>query len=77
MSKLQKFELIEFRFRLFSRQDAEPSENTASRISAGSKFSTKDDFLNKYPVKNIVELLDVEKVHQISNTAVINRVKEY
>ena len=49
---------------MFSRQDAEPSENTASRISAGSKFSTKDDFLNKYPVKNIVELLDVEKVKQ-------------
>ena len=48
--------------RLFSREDAEASENTASRISAGSKFSTKDDFLNKYPVKNIVELLDVETV---------------
>ena len=50
-------------FRLFSRQDVEPSENTASRISAGSKFSTKDDFLTKYPVKNIVELLDVETVY--------------
>ncbi|PWA71449.1 nucleic acid-binding, OB-fold protein [Artemisia annua] len=48
-----------YRLRLFSRQEAEPS--VASRISAGSKFSTKDDFLNKYPVKNIVELLDVEK----------------
>ncbi|PWA48630.1 replication protein A 70 kDa DNA-binding subunit B [Artemisia annua] len=54
-------EVEEYRLRLFSREDAEPSENTASRISAGSKFSTKDDFLNKYPVKNIVELLDVEK----------------
>ncbi|PWA49338.1 nucleic acid-binding, OB-fold protein [Artemisia annua] len=54
-------EVEEYRLRLFSRDDAEPSENTASRISAGSKFSTKDDFLNKYPVKNIVELLDVEK----------------
>ncbi|PWA68659.1 nucleic acid-binding, OB-fold protein [Artemisia annua] len=48
-----------YRLRLFSRQEAEPS--VASRISAGSKFSTKDDFLNKYPVKNLVELLDVEK----------------
>ncbi|PWA51083.1 hypothetical protein CTI12_AA464060 [Artemisia annua] len=55
-------EVEEYRLRLFSREDVEPSENTASRISAGSKFSTKDDFLNKYPVKNIVELLDVEKV---------------
>ncbi|PWA44341.1 nucleic acid-binding, OB-fold protein [Artemisia annua] len=54
-------EVEEYRLRLFPREDAEPSENTASRISAGSKFSTKDDFLNKYPVKNIVELLDVEK----------------
>ncbi|PWA48302.1 replication protein A 70 kDa DNA-binding subunit B [Artemisia annua] len=54
-------EVEKYRLRLFSRDDAEPSENTASRISAGSKFSTKDDFLNKYPVKNIVELLDVEK----------------
>ncbi|PWA65411.1 nucleic acid-binding, OB-fold protein [Artemisia annua] len=54
-------EVEEYRLRLFSREDAEPSENTASRISAGSKFSTKDDFLNKYHVKNIVELLDVEK----------------
>ncbi|PWA43936.1 replication protein A 70 kDa DNA-binding subunit B [Artemisia annua] len=51
----------QYRLRLFARQHAEPSENTASKISAGSKFSTKDDFLNKYPVKNIVELLDVEK----------------
>ena len=51
--------------RLFSREDGELSENTASRISAGSKFSTKDDFLNKSPVKNIVELLFVEKVPYI------------
>ena len=54
--------------RLFSRQDAEPSENTTSRIFVGSKFSTKDDFLNKYPVKYVVELLDVEKVHHNSYT---------
>ena len=38
------------------------SEHTASRISTASKNSTKDDFVTKFPFRNIAELLDVEEV---------------
>ncbi|PWA38933.1 Like-Sm (LSM) domain-containing protein [Artemisia annua] len=48
--------------RLFANQDTGKSENTASRISTQSKYSIRDDFLNKLLTKNIVELLDVEQV---------------
>ena len=49
-------------FRLFADKDQSKSENTASRISTQSKHSTRDEFLNKLQVKNIVELLDVDQV---------------
>ncbi|GKG06152.1 hypothetical protein Tco_0326238, partial [Tanacetum coccineum] len=35
------------------------TENSVSRISTASKDSTKDDFVTKFPFRNIVELLDV------------------
>ncbi|GKG01113.1 hypothetical protein Tco_0305818 [Tanacetum coccineum] len=34
-------------------------------ISTASKYSTKDDFVNKFPMRNIVELLDIE--HDMSS----------
>nr|GEZ45308.1 replication protein A 70 kDa DNA-binding subunit B [Tanacetum cinerariifolium] len=36
-------------------------ENTATKISTASKNSTKDTFVNKHPIRNIAELLDVEQ----------------
>nr|GEU92147.1 replication protein A 70 kDa DNA-binding subunit B [Tanacetum cinerariifolium] len=36
-------------------------ENTAMKISTASKNSTKDTFVNKHPIRNIAELLDVEQ----------------
>ena len=44
------------------------SEHTASRISTASKNSTKDDFVTKFPLKNIAELLDVEEVKKMEYT---------
>nr|GEV00798.1 RNA-directed DNA polymerase, eukaryota [Tanacetum cinerariifolium] len=35
--------------------------NTATKISTASKNSTKDTFVNKHPLRNIAELLDVEQ----------------
>ena len=49
-------------YRLFAEKDDSKSENTASRISTQSKHSTKEEFLSKFQVKNIVELLDVDQV---------------
>nr|GEY39671.1 replication protein A 70 kDa DNA-binding subunit B [Tanacetum cinerariifolium] len=43
---------------LFANQPSEQSENTATKISTASKNSTKDIFVNKHPIRNIVELLD-------------------
>ncbi|GJZ27631.1 hypothetical protein Tco_0572278, partial [Tanacetum coccineum] len=37
----------------------EGAENSISRISTASKYSTKDDFVIKFPFRNIDELLDV------------------
>ncbi|PWA46838.1 nucleic acid-binding, OB-fold protein [Artemisia annua] len=54
-----------YRLRLFADKDQAKSENTASRISTQSKHSTRDEFLNKLQVKNIVELLDVDQVSVI------------
>ena len=54
--------LIWIILRLFVDKDQAKSENTASRISTQSKHSTRDEFLNKLQVKNIVELLDVDQV---------------
>ena len=54
--------LIFIIFRLFADKDDSKSENTASRISTQSKHSTREEFLNKLQVKNIVELLDVDQV---------------
>ncbi|PWA36107.1 nucleic acid-binding, OB-fold protein [Artemisia annua] len=55
-SKLMNF----LKLRLLGK-GADESEHTASRISTASKNSTKDDFFTKFPLKNIVELLDVEQ----------------
>ncbi|GJQ91214.1 ribonuclease H-like domain-containing protein [Tanacetum coccineum] len=53
-------EVEEFRQRLFANQPSEQSENIAMKISTASKNSTKDNFVNRHPIRNIVELLDVE-----------------
>ncbi|PWA91525.1 replication protein A 70 kDa DNA-binding subunit D [Artemisia annua] len=50
-----------YRLRLFADKDDAKSENTASRISTQSKHSTRDEFVNKLQVKQIVELLDVDQ----------------
>ncbi|PWA95176.1 nucleic acid-binding, OB-fold protein [Artemisia annua] len=50
-----------YRLSYFAAQDDAKSENTASRISTQSKHSTRDEFLNKLHVKNIVKLLDVDQ----------------
>lgn len=55
-------------FSLFADKDDAKSENTASRISTQSKHSTRDEFLNKLQVKNIVELLDVAQVTLTNST---------
>nr|GEY77141.1 hypothetical protein [Tanacetum cinerariifolium] len=54
-------EVEEFRQRLFANQPSEQSKNTATKISTASKNSTKDTFVNKHPIRNIAELLDVEQ----------------
>ncbi|PWA50701.1 replication protein A 70 kDa DNA-binding subunit B [Artemisia annua] len=51
-----------YRQRLFANKDEAKSENTASRISTQSKNSTREEFLNKLQVKNVVELLDVDQI---------------
>ncbi|PWA48138.1 nucleic acid-binding, OB-fold protein [Artemisia annua] len=48
------------KLRLLGKGAAESEHNT-SRISTASKNSTKDDFVTKFPLKNIAELLDVEQ----------------
>nr|GEV99450.1 nucleic acid-binding, OB-fold protein [Tanacetum cinerariifolium] len=55
-------EVEEFRQRLFANQPSEQSKNTATKISTASKNSTKDNFVNRHPIRNIAELLDVEHV---------------
>nr|GEZ50227.1 replication protein A 70 kDa DNA-binding subunit B [Tanacetum cinerariifolium] len=37
------------------------ARNTATKISTASKNSTKDTFVNKHPIRNIAELVDVEQ----------------
>nr|GEW80827.1 replication protein A 70 kDa DNA-binding subunit B [Tanacetum cinerariifolium] len=54
-------EVEEFRQRLFANQPSQQSKNTATKISIASKNSTKDTFVNKHPIRNIAELLDVEQ----------------
>nr|GEX07072.1 hypothetical protein [Tanacetum cinerariifolium] len=51
-------EVEEFRQRLFANQPFDQLEHTATKISTASKNSTKDTFVNKHPIRNIVELLD-------------------
>ena len=48
--------------RLLQNQQADKSENTASRISTAEKNSTMDEFVGKFPLRNIAELLDVGQV---------------
>ncbi|GJT43113.1 hypothetical protein Tco_0951828 [Tanacetum coccineum] len=43
----------------FNIEDVEKSENTATRVSANSKNSTKETFICKNPPRNIVKLFDV------------------
>ncbi|PWA71913.1 replication protein A 70 kDa DNA-binding subunit B [Artemisia annua] len=60
--KTDEFPEVEaFRQSLVAVEGADESEHTASRISTASKNSTKDDFVTKFPLKNIAELLDVEQ----------------
>nr|GEU98770.1 replication protein A 70 kDa DNA-binding subunit B [Tanacetum cinerariifolium] len=46
---------------LFANQPSEQSKNTAMKISTASENSTNDTFVNKHPIRNIAELLDVEQ----------------
>nr|GEV51013.1 hypothetical protein [Tanacetum cinerariifolium] len=46
---------------LFANQPSEQSENTAMKISTAFKNSTNVTFVNKHPIRNIVELLGVEQ----------------
>nr|GEV33413.1 hypothetical protein [Tanacetum cinerariifolium] len=50
----------EFRQRLFVNQPSEQSKNTATKISTASKTLQRILFVNKHPIRNIAELLDVE-----------------
>ncbi|PWA91378.1 Like-Sm (LSM) domain-containing protein [Artemisia annua] len=59
---LNKAVPFQWQRKLFANQDTGKSENTASRISTQSKYSTRDDFLNKLLTKNIIELLDFEQI---------------
>nr|GEY91289.1 hypothetical protein [Tanacetum cinerariifolium] len=54
-------EVEEFRQRLFANQPSEQSENTAMKVSTASENSTKDNFVNQHPIRNIAELLDAEQ----------------
>nr|GEZ96498.1 nucleic acid-binding, OB-fold protein [Tanacetum cinerariifolium] len=54
-------EVEECRQRLFANQPSDQSENTATKISTASKNSTNDTFVNKHPIQNIAELLDVKQ----------------
>ncbi|PWA52161.1 replication protein A 70 kDa DNA-binding subunit B [Artemisia annua] len=54
-------EVEAFRLSLIAVKGPAESEHTASRISTASKNSTKDDFVTKFPLKNIAELLDVQQ----------------
>ena len=49
-------------------QQTEDSQQTASRISTASKNSTKDDFVTKFQLRNVAELLDVGQVKTILQT---------
>ncbi|PWA97567.1 replication protein A 70 kDa DNA-binding subunit B [Artemisia annua] len=51
----------DFRKRMLMTINEEKTEHTASRISAASTYSTKDDFVTKHPLRQIVELLDVKQ----------------
>ncbi|PWA96460.1 nucleic acid-binding, OB-fold, Replication protein A, OB domain protein [Artemisia annua] len=54
-------EVEAFRLSLVAVKGPAESEHTASRISTASKNSTKDNFVTKFPLKNIAELLDVQQ----------------
>nr|GEY81080.1 hypothetical protein [Tanacetum cinerariifolium] len=46
---------------IYEDEYKEKSKNIATKISTASKNSTKDTFVNKHPIRNIAELLDVEQ----------------
>ncbi|PWA37706.1 nucleic acid-binding, OB-fold protein [Artemisia annua] len=48
---------------LLSRPDNEQSANTASKMSTASKFSTHEEFVYKYPYRNIDELLELQQAY--------------
>ncbi|GKA04759.1 replication protein A 70 kDa DNA-binding subunit B [Tanacetum coccineum] len=50
---------------LLLRPDNEQSANTTSKISTASKFSAHDEFLTKYPLRNINELIDLPKICEV------------
>ncbi|GJU20912.1 hypothetical protein Tco_1154254 [Tanacetum coccineum] len=45
----------EYSLRLFAKEDAEKSKNTATCISTASRNSTKESFVTKFPLRNIVD----------------------
>ena len=47
---------------LLARPNNEQSLDTASKISTASKFSAHEDFVDKFPYRNINELLDLQNV---------------
>nr|GEV61647.1 replication protein A 70 kDa DNA-binding subunit B [Tanacetum cinerariifolium] len=55
---------------------SEQSKNTATKISTASKNSTKDTFVNKHPIRNIAELLDVEQGVQSVIVGIVIAIQE-
>lgn len=49
-----------FRKSLLGRPNNEKTVDTASKISTASKFSAHEEFVDKFPYRNIDELLDLQ-----------------
>ncbi|PWA87915.1 O-acyltransferase, WSD1 domain-containing protein [Artemisia annua] len=62
----------DFRQSLDDKQCNEKSENATSRISVASKNSTKEDFVLKSPLRNIVDLLDVVQIRVQDETRTVS-----
>nr|GEV01544.1 hypothetical protein [Tanacetum cinerariifolium] len=62
--------------RLIANQPTEQLENIATKISTASKTSIKDTFVNKHPIRNIDELLDVEQGVQSVIVGIVIAIQE-
>ncbi|GJV38008.1 replication protein A 70 kDa DNA-binding subunit B [Tanacetum coccineum] len=61
---------------LLLRPDNEQLANTASKISKAAKCSTHDEFLTKYPFRNIDELLELPKAEVSVIVAIVILIQE-